>query len=152
MQAPSAAPDDSIATLAQCGRQRGGEDFGDGLTAREVAYLTSEEWARTAHDVLWRRTKTGLHLSPDDRLRAADRIQARHTRRDVLLRLHERASAAELKPQYISDTLAFLESGAGTAGAQFMATRSMVPSPASALAASQIPLPPDLVKTYPARH
>ena len=53
-----------------------GEDFGDGLTAREVAYLTSEEWARTAHDVLWRRTKTGLHLSPDDRLRAADRIQA----------------------------------------------------------------------------
>ncbi len=53
-----------------------GEDFGDGLTAREVAYLTSEEWARTADDVLWRRTKTGLHLSPDDRLRAADRLQA----------------------------------------------------------------------------
>jgi glycerol-3-phosphate dehydrogenase len=52
-----------------------GEDFGAGLTAREVAYLKSAEWAWTADDVLWRRTKTGLHLSSDARLRAADRIQ-----------------------------------------------------------------------------
>jgi glycerol-3-phosphate dehydrogenase len=56
--------------------RRLGEDFGSGLTAREVEYLKSEEWAQTAEDVLWRRTKTGLHLSPDDRLGAADRIQA----------------------------------------------------------------------------
>ncbi len=53
-----------------------GEDFGGGLTAREVAYLKSEEWAKTSDDVLWRRTKTGLHLKPDDRARVADRIQA----------------------------------------------------------------------------
>ncbi len=53
-----------------------GENFGGGLTAREVAYLKTEEWAETAADVLWRRTKTGLHLSPDDSERAAGRIEA----------------------------------------------------------------------------
>ncbi|MET0638628.1 MAG: glycerol-3-phosphate dehydrogenase [Hyphomicrobium sp.] len=53
-----------------------GDDFGAGLTAREVSYLKSEEWAQTADDVLWRRTKTGLHLAPDERTHAADRIQA----------------------------------------------------------------------------
>jgi glycerol-3-phosphate dehydrogenase len=53
-----------------------GETFGAGLTARELSYLKSEEWARTADDVLWRRTKTGLHLAPGDRPKAAERIQA----------------------------------------------------------------------------
>ncbi|MBS0269618.1 MAG: glycerol-3-phosphate dehydrogenase [Proteobacteria bacterium] len=53
-----------------------GENFGGGLTAREVAYLKTEEWAKTAADVLWRRTKAGLHLSPNDSAHAADRIQA----------------------------------------------------------------------------
>ncbi|HET6388919.1 glycerol-3-phosphate dehydrogenase [Hyphomicrobium sp.] len=53
-----------------------GEDFGGGLTAREVAYLKSEEWAKTAGDVLWRRTKIGLHLAPDERTRVAGRVQA----------------------------------------------------------------------------
>ncbi len=42
-----------------------GEDFGAGLHAREVAYLCDREWARTADDVLWRRTKLGMRLSPD---------------------------------------------------------------------------------------
>jgi glycerol-3-phosphate dehydrogenase len=41
-----------------------GEHFGAGLTEREVRYLRDEEWARTAEDVLWRRTKAGLHLGP----------------------------------------------------------------------------------------
>ncbi len=53
-----------------------GESFGAGLSAREVAYLKSEEWAKTADDVLWRRTKTGLHLLPGNRSRAAERIEA----------------------------------------------------------------------------
>ena len=53
-----------------------GEDFGGGLTEREVAYLKSEEWAKTADDILWRRTKTGLHLTPDERTRVAGRLQA----------------------------------------------------------------------------
>jgi glycerol-3-phosphate dehydrogenase len=37
-----------------------GEDFGAGLHAREVDYLVAHEWARTADDILWRRTKLGL--------------------------------------------------------------------------------------------
>ncbi|HET9403133.1 MAG TPA: glycerol-3-phosphate dehydrogenase, partial [Burkholderiales bacterium] len=41
-----------------------GEDFGAELYAREVDYLVEHEWARTAEDVLWRRTKAGLHLTP----------------------------------------------------------------------------------------
>jgi glycerol-3-phosphate dehydrogenase len=53
-----------------------GENFGAGLTAHEISYLKSEEWARTADDVLWRRTKTGLHLAPGNRRKAAERIQA----------------------------------------------------------------------------
>jgi glycerol-3-phosphate dehydrogenase len=43
-----------------------GDDFGAGLTAREVDYLTDREWARTAEDILWRRTKLGLHLTARD--------------------------------------------------------------------------------------
>jgi glycerol-3-phosphate dehydrogenase len=37
-----------------------GQDFGGGLTEREVAYLVEHEWARTADDILWRRSKLGL--------------------------------------------------------------------------------------------
>jgi glycerol-3-phosphate dehydrogenase len=39
-----------------------GRPFGGGLTEAEVAYLREVEWARTAEDVLWRRTKLGLRL------------------------------------------------------------------------------------------
>lgn len=51
-----------------------GAAIGGGLTAREVLYLRDHEWARTAEDVLWRRTKAGLHLGADDRPRAEDAI------------------------------------------------------------------------------
>ena len=37
-----------------------GENFGSDLSESEVRYLMREEWARTAQDVLWRRTKRGL--------------------------------------------------------------------------------------------
>jgi glycerol-3-phosphate dehydrogenase len=37
-----------------------GEDFGGGLSSREVDWLVDREWARTADDILWRRTKLGL--------------------------------------------------------------------------------------------
>jgi glycerol-3-phosphate dehydrogenase len=53
-----------------------GQDFGAGLSAREIAYLKSEEWAEAAEDVLWRRTKTGLHLASEQRSRAANAVQA----------------------------------------------------------------------------
>ena len=36
--------------------------FGATLTEREVDYLMRKEWARTAEDVVWRRSKLGLRL------------------------------------------------------------------------------------------
>jgi len=40
-----------------------GRDFGAGLTEVEINYLTEREWAMTAEDVVWRRSKLGLRLS-----------------------------------------------------------------------------------------
>jgi glycerol-3-phosphate dehydrogenase len=51
-----------------------GQHFGAGLTEREVIHLRDREWARTAEDVLWRRTKIGLHLTPAERDTAARAI------------------------------------------------------------------------------
>ncbi|HYC65122.1 MAG TPA: glycerol-3-phosphate dehydrogenase, partial [Reyranellaceae bacterium] len=45
-----------------------GRYFGGFLYEREVRYLAVEEWAAEAEDVLWRRTKEGLHLTPAQRL------------------------------------------------------------------------------------
>ena len=39
-----------------------GPHFGADLYGREVDYFKAQEWARNADDVLWRRTKAGLHL------------------------------------------------------------------------------------------
>jgi glycerol-3-phosphate dehydrogenase len=44
-----------------------GRAFGGGLTQREVEYLVTDEWAETAEDILWRRTKCGLHMSAAER-------------------------------------------------------------------------------------
>ncbi len=44
-----------------------GQDFGGGLFQCEVDYLIEDEWAETADDILWRRTKAGLHMTPDAR-------------------------------------------------------------------------------------
>ena len=44
-----------------------GRHFGAGLTEREVEYLIKEEFASTAEDILWRRTKCGLHMTPEQR-------------------------------------------------------------------------------------
>ena len=49
-------------TIADLGRH-----FGDTLYAAEVDYLIEHEWATTAEDVLWRRTKCGLHMTPAER-------------------------------------------------------------------------------------
>jgi glycerol-3-phosphate dehydrogenase len=43
-----------------------GRDFGATLTEREVCWLMEREYARTAEDVLWRRTKLGLRLSAEE--------------------------------------------------------------------------------------
>jgi glycerol-3-phosphate dehydrogenase len=44
-----------------------GRFFGHTLYAAEIDYFVSQEWACGADDVLWRRTKCGLHLSADQR-------------------------------------------------------------------------------------
>ncbi|MFC3694833.1 glycerol-3-phosphate dehydrogenase [Chenggangzhangella methanolivorans] len=41
--------------------------FGADLSEREVRYLVAREWAETAEDVLWRRTKLGLRFSAEER-------------------------------------------------------------------------------------
>jgi len=48
---------DSLAAL--------GEQVLPGLYAREIEYLCQVEWARTAADILWRRSKLGLHVPAD---------------------------------------------------------------------------------------
>jgi glycerol-3-phosphate dehydrogenase len=48
-----------------------GEDFGANLTEREVAHFLRDEWATTADDVLWRRTKCGLPMTKRQRERVA---------------------------------------------------------------------------------
>ena len=43
-----------------------GPRFGLDLTGAELRYLMRHEWAETADDVLWRRSKLGLHASKDE--------------------------------------------------------------------------------------
>jgi glycerol-3-phosphate dehydrogenase len=61
-----------------------GARFSGDLTEREVRYLMDVEWARTAEDVLWRRTKLGLTF-PD-------------SARDALAAFMKTAAAVEAKP------------------------------------------------------
>jgi glycerol-3-phosphate dehydrogenase len=44
-----------------------GAEVVSGLFEAELHYLHDFEWARTAHDVLWRRSKLGLHLTAPER-------------------------------------------------------------------------------------
>lgn len=74
----------SILLSGVSGRGDLGRDFGAGLSEREVDYLIANEWAETADDVLWRRTKLGLRIDADQtaaldtymRARQAPRLEA----------------------------------------------------------------------------
>jgi glycerol-3-phosphate dehydrogenase len=48
-----------------------GEQFGHGFSAAELAYLRESEAAQTMEDVLWRRSKLGLHLEASAKARVA---------------------------------------------------------------------------------
>lgn len=50
---------DSLAAL--------GEELSPGLYEAEARYLVQHEWARSADDILWRRSKLGLHCGPQHR-------------------------------------------------------------------------------------
>jgi glycerol-3-phosphate dehydrogenase len=58
---------------------RGPHDLGrqvaPGLFEAELQHLHRREWARDADDVLWRRTKLGLHLEAAQRTAVADWLQ-----------------------------------------------------------------------------
>ena len=75
-------------TLARAvlGEARGtgdlGEDFGAGLTQREVDYFVEREWAGSAEDILWRRTKAGLTTGEAGR-QALERYLARRNGKTV---------------------------------------------------------------------
>jgi glycerol-3-phosphate dehydrogenase len=43
-----------------------GQSFGATLTESEVRYLIANEWAYSAEDIVWRRSKLGLRLSADE--------------------------------------------------------------------------------------
>ncbi|MGZ5921778.1 MAG: FAD-dependent oxidoreductase, partial [Rhizomicrobium sp.] len=63
-----------------------GRIFGADLGEHEVAFLMEKEWARTADDVLWRRSKLGLRFTPDEVAALArymeDALKQRGTRED----------------------------------------------------------------------
>ena len=54
-----------------------GTHFGHTLYAAEIDYLVAQEWAIEADDVLWRRTKCGLHLSAAEHAAVAAYLRAR---------------------------------------------------------------------------
>jgi glycerol-3-phosphate dehydrogenase len=56
------------------GDGRVGEHYGAGLTERELRYFLEHEWAQSVDDVLWRRSKCGLHMNEAQRRRVAEVI------------------------------------------------------------------------------
>jgi glycerol-3-phosphate dehydrogenase len=61
-----------------------GEEVVPDLYEREIEYLRRCEWARTAEDILWRRTKLGLHSRPDS-TRTLDAWLASHPLEELRL-------------------------------------------------------------------
>jgi glycerol-3-phosphate dehydrogenase len=58
-----------------------GRDFGAGLSEHEVDYLIANEWAETADDVLWRRTKLGLRVNAEQSDALEDYMHTRQATR-----------------------------------------------------------------------
>lgn len=57
-----------------------GQIFGADLTEREVGWLMAQEWALTAEDVLFRRSKLGLRFSGEQRQALAEYMAAQAAR------------------------------------------------------------------------
>jgi len=56
-----------------------GTHFGAGLTRAEIDYLRAHEWAQSAEDILWRRSKLGLHMSVEERAHVARHVDGDHS-------------------------------------------------------------------------
>ena len=65
---------DTVTTRASQGRE-----FGAGLSEIELAYLRKHEWAQDMDDVLYRRTKLGLHMTEAERRAVANYLAASRT-------------------------------------------------------------------------
>jgi len=59
-----------------------GRDFGAGLSEAEVRWLMAKEFARCADDVVWRRTKLGLRMTPAEIAALDDWMTAHRTERE----------------------------------------------------------------------
>jgi glycerol-3-phosphate dehydrogenase len=55
-----------------------GIHFGAGLYAAEVDFLVGEEWARTPNDILFRRSKLGLHIGLADQAALGSYLAEKH--------------------------------------------------------------------------
>ena len=62
---------EGVRTVADLGRH-----FGGHLYEHEVRYLMREEWAVEPDDVLWRRSKEGLHMTAGQRESFAQWMQS----------------------------------------------------------------------------
>ena len=58
-----------------------GQMFGATLSEAEVVYLIEHEWAQSADDILWRRTKLGLHLNNDEKARLGEWVRRYQTQK-----------------------------------------------------------------------
>jgi glycerol-3-phosphate dehydrogenase len=58
-----------------------GASFGATLTEAEVRYLMASEWAMTADDIVWRRSKLGLRMTPSEIAALEEWIAANGARR-----------------------------------------------------------------------
>jgi glycerol-3-phosphate dehydrogenase len=56
-----------------------GQHFGAGLYELEAKYLINHEWATSAEDILWRRSKLGLHMSESQRAAFTDWFNSRNS-------------------------------------------------------------------------
>lgn len=57
-----------------------GGEIAHGLSAAEVQWMMTREWARSTDDILWRRSKLGLHFTPEEVKRLAALLEERAVR------------------------------------------------------------------------
>lgn len=69
--------------MAAAGHGVPGCDLGHGLFESEIDWLVRREWARTAEDILWRRTKLGLRFSESETHRLAEHMNALAAQRRI---------------------------------------------------------------------
>lgn len=70
-----------------------GTHFGAGLFQREVDFLIDQEWARSLQDIIWRRSKLGLHLAEQEKINLQNYIEKHLVTGHTLLPYEEDSDA-----------------------------------------------------------